>query len=92
MEPTLGGGIEPDQADGVWPSPRPAQRVIFSNHGPKPDLVCEISIPRNVGPDQRVSNLTGRLLGLAREILRIFSLFFVSCLLFLEVSRQQCVR
>ena len=48
--PTLGGGAEQGRADRAWPSPCPAQRVIFSNHGPKPDLVCEISIPRDVGP------------------------------------------
>ena len=30
MGPTLGGGVEPGRADGAWPSPRPAQRVIFS--------------------------------------------------------------
>ena len=29
---------------------RPAQRVIFQNHGPKPDQVCEIPVPRDVGP------------------------------------------
>ena len=28
--PTLGGGVEPGRADVAWPSPRPAQRVIFS--------------------------------------------------------------
>ena len=27
---TLGGGVKPSRADGAWPSPRPAQRVIFS--------------------------------------------------------------
>ena len=42
--PTLGGGAEPGRADRAWPSPRPGQRVIFSNHGPKPDVVCEIPI------------------------------------------------
>ena len=50
----------------------------FQYHGPKPDQVCEAPIPRDVGPARhgpRVSNLTGRLPGLAREILRIFSLF-----------------
>ena len=29
--------------------PRPGH-VIFSNHGPKTDLVCDIPIPRDVGP------------------------------------------
>jgi len=28
--PTLGGGVEPGRANGAWPSPRPARRVIFS--------------------------------------------------------------
>ena len=27
--PTLGGGVEPGRADGAWPSPRPAKRVII---------------------------------------------------------------
>ena len=35
--------------------PGSALPVIFSNHGPKPDLVCEISIPRDVGPAQPAS-------------------------------------
>ena len=30
LGPTLGGGVEPGRADGAWPSPRPAQRVMFS--------------------------------------------------------------
>ena len=55
MGPTLGGGVEPDRADRAWPNPRPAQRVIFSNHGPKPDQVCEIPIPRDVGPARPAS-------------------------------------
>ena len=53
--PTLGGGIEPGGADRAWPSPRPVQRVIFSAHWPKSDLVCEISIPRDVGPARPAS-------------------------------------
>ena len=53
--PTLGGGVEPGEADRGWSSPRPAQRVILSNHGPKPDLVCEIPIPRDVDPARPAS-------------------------------------
>ena len=30
--------------------PRPAQPVMFSNDGPKPEIVCEILFPQNVGP------------------------------------------
>ena len=50
MGPTLGGGAEPGRADRAWPSPRPALPVIFLIHGPKPDLVCDIPIPRDVDP------------------------------------------
>ena len=53
--PPLGGGVELGRADRAWPSPRPAQRVIFSNHGPKPDLICEIPIPCDVGPARPTS-------------------------------------
>ena len=34
--------------------PGSALPVIFSNHGPKPDLVCEISIPRDVSPARQL--------------------------------------
>ena len=56
MGPTLGGGVEPGRAHGAWPkpapgpSPRPAQWVQFSKSRAKPDQVCEIPIPRDVGP------------------------------------------
>ena len=53
--PIFGRRAEPGRADRAWPSLRPPQRVIFSNHGPKPDLVCEIPIPRDVGPARRAS-------------------------------------
>ena len=79
MKPTLEGGAEPGRADRAWPSPRPAQRVLLSIHGPKSDVVCEIPIPRGVGPGRpgpRVSNRTDRLPGLALEIVKIFQLFF----------------
>ena len=33
--PTLGGGVRPGRADGAWPSPCPAQRVIFSKSRPQ---------------------------------------------------------
>ena len=46
--PILAGGAEPGQADRARSSPRPAQTVIFSNHGPKPDPVCEIPVSRAV--------------------------------------------
>ena len=71
--PTLGGGVEPGGADHAWPSPHPAQRGIFSTHAPKPDLVCDISIPRDVG--------------LAREMLIIFSLFLRDATGFVSSSR-----
>ena len=43
--------------------PSPTRSVIFQSHA------------TSARPGQRVANLTGRLHGLAREILRIFSLF-----------------
>ena len=74
--PTLGGGVEPGRADGAWPSPRPAQRVIFSITGPSPTKAVRFqSHATSARPRQRISNLTGRLPGMAREILRLFSLF-----------------
>ena len=74
---TLGGGVEPGRADGAWPSLRPCQRVIFSKKkGPSPTRSVRLqSQATSARPRQRVSNLTGRLPGLAREILTIFSLF-----------------
>ena len=45
---------------------------MFSTLGPKPGLVCEISIPRDVGPAQPASfQSTARLPGLARDILTL---------------------
>ena len=76
--PTLGGGVEPGRADSACPSPRPAQRVIFSKSRAqaRPGLsVIFQSHATSARPGQRVSNPTGRLPGLARVILRIFSLF-----------------
>ena len=71
--PIFGRRAEPGRADRAWPSLRPPQRVIVSNHGPKPDLVCEILIPRDVSPArQLVINRTGRPPGPVREVVRIF--------------------
>ena len=53
--PTLAGGAEPGRADRARPNPCSAKPVIFSNHEPKTDLVCEIPIPRNVGPARPAS-------------------------------------
>ena len=78
MGSTLGGGVEPGRADGAWPSPRSAQRVIFSKSRAqaRPGLSGGFqSHATSARHGQRVSNLTGRLPGLAREILKIFSLF-----------------
>ena len=45
------GGAFSRRCDRAGPGrPRPAQPVIFSNHGPKPDPVCEIPMSRAVGP------------------------------------------
>ena len=58
------------------PSPRPAKPVIFSITGPRPTWSVRFqSYATSARPGQRVSNLTGHLPGLAREILRIFSPF-----------------
>ena len=74
--PSLGGGVEPGRADGAWPSPRPAQRVIFSTPRAQPARSVRFqSHATSARPRQRVSNLTGCLPGLDREILRIFLLF-----------------
>ena len=58
------------------PAPGPAGD-IFKIAGPSPTRSVRFqSHATSARPAQRVSNLTGRLPGLAREILRIFSLFF----------------
>ena len=78
--PTLGGGVEPGRADGAWPSPRPAHWDIFKITGPSPTRSVRFqSHATSARPCQRASNLTGRLPGLAREVLRIFSLFLRLC-------------
>ena len=100
MGPTLGGGVEPGRADGAWPSPSPAQPApgpagdIYKITGPSPTRsVTFQSHAMSARPRQRVSNLTGRLPGLARAILVIFSLFLRAvCLLLLEVSRPRRAR
>ena len=76
--PTLAaGGVEPGGADRTWPSPCPAQQVIiFIITGPSPTWSVRFqSHATSARPGQQVSNLTGHLPGLAREILGIFSLF-----------------
>ena len=80
--PTLGGGVEPGRADGAWPCPCLAQPApgpagdIFKITSPSPTRSVRFqSHATSARPRQRVSNLTGRLPGLAREILRMFSLF-----------------
>ena len=69
--------VGPSRAGPTAPGParvRP-HRVIFSNHGPSPTWAVRFqSHATSARPRQRVSNRTGRLPGLAREILRIFSL------------------
>ena len=76
MGPTLGGGVEPGRAYCAWPSPRPAQRVIFQITGPDPTRSVRFqSHAPSAGPGPRYSYLEGRLPGLAREIFRIFSLY-----------------
>ena len=58
------------------PAPGPAGD-IFKITGPSPTRPVRFqSHATSARPRQRVSNLTGRLPGLAREILTIFSLFF----------------
>ena len=81
--PTLGGGVEPGRADGAWPSQRPAQPApgpagdIFKITGPSPTRSVRFqSYATSARLGQRVSNLTGRLPGLACEIRRILSPFF----------------
>ena len=56
---------QPGPAVGIFniTGPRPTRSVRFQSHA------------TSARPGQRVSNLTGRLPGLAREILKIFSLF-----------------
>ena len=76
--PTLAaGGVEPGGADRTWPSPCPAQQVIiFIITGPSPTWSVRFqSHATSARPGQQVSNLNGRLLRLARETLRIFSMF-----------------
>ena len=41
VRPNFADGAEPGQADRARPNPRPAQPVIFTNHGPKSDPVCD---------------------------------------------------
>ena len=67
MAPTLAGGAEPGRADRARPSPRTAQPGIFQ------------STAAQGRPGPRDSNLTDRLSGLAREMLRIFLPFLSRC-------------
>ena len=50
VRPTLAVGTGSDRADRGWFSSCPAHPVFFENYGPKPDTVCEIQIPHDVGP------------------------------------------
>ena len=69
------GGAGPSRRRLVQPTPGPAGDT-FKITGPSPTRSVRFqSHATSARPGQRVSNLTGRLLGLARAILRIFSLF-----------------
>ena len=69
------GRVGPSRRRLVQPAPGPAGD-IFKITGPSPTRPARFqSHATSARPRQRVSNLTGRLPGLAREILRIFSLF-----------------
>ena len=58
------------------PAPGPAGDILQKITGPSPTRSVRFqSHATSARSGQRVSNLTGRLPGLAREILRIFSLF-----------------
>ena len=59
--------------------PRLVRPMIYLNHGPKPDPACDIPIPPTVGQVRSARfHRTGRLPGLACDILRYFSLFWSS--------------
>ena len=69
------GRAGPSRRRLAQPAPGPAGD-IFKITGPSPTRSVRFqSHATSARPRQRVSNLTGRLPGLAREILRIFSLF-----------------
>ena len=69
------GRAGPSRRGLAQPAPGPAGDV-FKITGPSPTRSVRFqSHATSARPRQRVSNLTGRLPGLAREILRIFSLF-----------------
>ena len=69
------GRAGPSRRRLAQPAPGPAGD-IFKITGPSPTRSVRFqSHATSARPGQRVSNLTGRLPGLAREILRIFSLF-----------------
>ena len=92
--PTFGGGVEPGRADGAWPGPRPAQRVIFSKSRAqaRPGLWDSDPTRRRPGP---ASELPISLVVYPAWPVRFseyFRCFFVLCLLPLEVSRQQRAR
>ena len=76
MGPTLRWGrAGPSRRRLARPAPGPAGD-IFKITGPSPTRSVGFrSHATSARPGQRASNLTGRLPGLAREILRIFSLF-----------------
>ena len=69
------GRAGPNRRRLAQPAPGPAGD-IFKITGPSPTRSVRFqSHATSAWPRQRVSNLTGRLPGLARKILRIFSLF-----------------
>ena len=68
------GRVGPSRRRLVQPAPGPAGD-IFKITGPSPTRPVRFQFhATSARPRQRVSNLTGRLPGLVREILRIFSL------------------
>ena len=68
------GRARPSRRRLAQPAPGPAGD-LFKITGPSPTISVKFqSHATSARPGQRVSNVTGRLPGLAREILRIFSL------------------
>ena len=60
--------------------PRLTRTAVYSSHGPKPDPACEIPIsPTVVQARFARFRLTGRLPGLACDVLRSYSRLYPSC-------------
>ena len=79
VRPNFAGGAEPGRADLARPRPCPAQPVMFQVTGPRPTRFVRFrSHTPSARPGPRDSSLTSCPPGLAREILRIFSLFLRS--------------